>query len=111
MTQLERTIPRYELGRYDQIILPDGLAYTCPRSLPDHYVLVQVGSNLAQEITFAEFEAFRRSPKFQHNRDYYSLGHVEARARSGVASVLDLPRDELAVVLFREACVEDLIDL
>ncbi|MCB4803709.1 transposase InsO family protein [Methylobacterium brachiatum] len=111
MIRLERTIPRYELGRYDQIILPDGLAYTCPRSLPDHYVLVQVGSNLAQEITFAEFEAFRRSPKFQHNRDYYSLGHVEARARSGVASVLDLPRDELAVVLFREACVEDLIDL
>jgi len=111
VSPLEPIVPRYELGRYDQIILPDGLAYTCPRTLPDHYVLVQVASNIAQEIGFAEFEAFRRSAKFQHNRDFYSLGHVEARARSGVTSMLDLPRDELAAVLFREACVETLIDL
>jgi len=111
VSRLDSIVPRYELGRYDQIILPDGLAYTCPRTLPDHYVLVQAASNIAQEITFAQFEAFRRSPKFQLNRDFYSLGHVEARARSGLTSMLDLPRDELAAVLFREACVEALVDL
>lgn len=109
--QLVPATPRYEIGKYDQIILPDGRIYTCPRTLHDHYVLVQVGSNIAQEIGFAEFEELRRSPAFQHRRHYYTRAHAEARVRSGVSSMLDLPREELSKVLFDEACVEALIDL
>lgn len=103
MIASDSTPPRYQIGRFDRIVLPDGKSYTCPRSVPGGYILVQEGTDLAQNVDLATFEKLRHNPNFQHVRDYYDLGHVEARARSGVASLLDLPRDEMIWVLYKEA--------
>jgi len=103
MSSFATTPPRYEIGRYDRITLADGKTYTSPRSVPDGYILVQEGTDLAQTVDFATFEKLRQAPTFRHDRDYHDLDHVEARARSGIDSLLDLPRAEMVWVLYKEA--------
>lgn len=103
MSALDIAPPRYEIGPFDRIVLPDARSYTSPRRVPDGYILVEEGTDLAQTVDFATFEKLRNDPAFRHDRDYHDLGHAEARARSGVDSLFDLPRDEMIWVLYKEA--------
>ncbi len=98
-------VPRYQLGVADRIVLGGGRILTCKGMTPTGYVMQPFGTDIADHVSFAEFEAERQHPEFRQDTAYYTEARARARARTMLESTDDIPVEELPRVRFAEACV------
>ncbi len=95
----------FRFERHDRVRI-DGRDYVYLRPTGGGHVLRLASGDFEETLAHEDLASAALRQGFQHDRRFYAEGNVNARARSGIASLNDLPPEEIPKVLFKyEFCV------
>jgi len=97
---------RMRFGKFDRIILADGIDWRCEDTDEFGHVLRAAhDKKVRRAISHAEMRAEAGKGTFQHDRDWYSKKAAKQRLRTDVSTMRELPYLERQLIMWKESLI------